>query len=66
MNTPVEAVVAPIGVLLIEPAWRLPVPVALEKVNPAKAETPETFKEPKVAFPEVLMVVPVALEKVRP
>ena len=37
--------------------WRLPVPVAPVKVTPAKAETPEMFKEPPLTKPEAVKLV---------
>ena len=65
VKTPVEAVVAPMGVLLIEPAWRLPVPVALVKVKPARALTPEIFKLAPCKYPEAVRLVPEPLVKFR-
>jgi len=62
VKIPVEAIVFPIGVLLIEPAWKLPVPVALVKVRPCNAAVPAVTCS-ALPGPASDKVVPVAFEK---
>ena len=61
VNTPVDAVVPPIGVLLIEPTWRLPEPVAFVKVMPV-----EEVSVVAMIVAAWKLFDPVALVKVRP